>query len=128
MEKNYRDFLVEKIKAIKRWRLNRRVSQLLITVLVAALAGGVAGFYGYSLAGGKLPLGNITEKQEFAEDQLVIEVAEKSSPAVVSIVATKDLQVFNQRQVNPFCNDPFFRQFFSDSECRSTSTPQTRGS
>ena len=131
MEKNYRDFLVEKIKAIKRWRLNRRVSQLLITVLVAALAGGVAGFYGYSLAGGELPLGNtiirnITERQEFAEDQLVIEVAEKSSPAVVSIVATKDLQVFNQRQVNPFCNDPFFRQFFSDSECRSTSTPQTQ--
>lgn len=39
-------------------------------------------------------------------------VVSKVSPAVVSIVATKDLPVIEQFFVNPFGNDQFFNEFF----------------
>lgn len=45
------------------------------------------------------------------EEEQVIKVVEKASPAVVSIVAAKDLPVIEQRFIDPF-EDPFFREFF----------------
>lgn len=44
----------------------------------------------------------------------VISVVKKSSPAVVSIIGTKDLPVLEQYYVNPFGDDEFFKQFFGD--------------
>ncbi len=42
----------------------------------------------------------------------VVGVVDKVGSAVVSIVATKDLPVFEQNFINPFGNDDFFNQFF----------------
>lgn len=50
------------------------------------------------------------------QDELVVKVVEAASPAVVSIVATKDVPVVEQYFVDPFGSDPFFRQFFGGDE------------
>ena len=47
------------------------------------------------------------------EESAVIDVVESASPAVVSIIITKDLPVVEQYYNNPFGSD-FFRQFFGD--------------
>lgn len=60
----------------------------------------------------------VTEKETiekiFREDELVVQVVERVSPAVVSIVATKDVPVVERYFVDPFGDDPFFRDFFGD--------------
>src|SRR3989344_5324594 len=48
------------------------------------------------------------------QDELVVKAVEDASPAVVSVVASKDVLVLEQFFVDPFHNDPFFRQFFGD--------------
>ncbi|MEW5907714.1 MAG: trypsin-like peptidase domain-containing protein [Patescibacteria group bacterium] len=45
-------------------------------------------------------------------EEAIADVAQRVSPAVVSVVATKDIPVIEQYYVNPFQNDPFFQQFF----------------
>ena len=55
-------------------------------------------------------------EQEISErilrsDELVVSVVKRSSPAVVSIVATKDVPVIERFFINPFPDDPFFREF-----------------
>jgi len=50
------------------------------------------------------------------EEQAVVDAVAKANPAVVSIVITKKVtQYFQQQRQNPFANDPFFKQFFGDS-------------
>lgn len=69
----------------------------------------------------------ITEKETtervLRQDELTVKVVEDSSPAVVSIVATKDVPVIERFFVDPFGDDPFFRQFFGD-EGPGFSVPQ----
>lgn len=59
------------------------------------------------------------------QEEKTIEVVKKASPAVVSIIVTKDLPII--QQYNPFQefyqNDPFFSQFFSVPQ--SPSQPKT---
>jgi serine protease Do len=61
-------------------------------------------------------LERITQKETseliLRQDELVVTVVEQSSPAVVSIVATKDIPVIEKFFVDPFAEDPLFRQFF----------------
>jgi serine protease Do len=45
------------------------------------------------------------------EESAVIDVVEKTSPAVVSIIITKDVPKLNSYSTNPFFNDPFFNPF-----------------
>lgn len=63
-------------------------------------------------------LEKITEKETkekiIRQDELVVQVVEQASPAVVSVVATKDVPIIEQFFVDPFGDDPFFRQFFGD--------------
>ena len=48
-----------------------------------------------------------TEKSfVITEEDLIIKLAKESSPAVVSIIATKDVPVLEQFFVDPFGNDP----------------------
>ncbi len=90
-------------------------------VLIALLAGGFAGLAGglyaakylqqQGLAGGSL----ISSSNQVSEDSAVIDVVKKDSPAVVSIIISKDLSnVQNNPQNNfyfsPFFFDPFFQQ------------------
>ena len=58
--------------------------------------------------------GNITKQQTVKEESAVISAVEKVSPAVVSIIVTKDLPKLEQFYYNPFGNDDFFSQFFGD--------------
>jgi len=53
---------------------------------------------------------------QIQEQSAVIDAVEKVSPAVVSIIITKDLPKLEQYYYNPFGNDPFFNQFFSGSD------------
>ena len=57
------------------------------------------------------------------QDELIVGVVGAASPAVVSIVATKDVPVVEQYFIDPFESDPFFRQFFED---RGFRIPQLR--
>jgi len=72
------------------------------------------------------PASPATEKEiserVLRQDELVVGVVKRASPAVVSIVATKDVPVIERYFVDPFGNDPLFRQFFGDD----FSVPQYR--
>ncbi len=63
------------------------------------------------------------EERILRQDELVVRVVDQSSPAVVSIVASKDVPVIERFFIDPFSDDPFFRQFFGDSGLR---VPQFR--
>jgi len=47
-------------------------------------------------------------------EEQIINSVKNSSPAVVSVVITKNVPVIEQFYTNPFENDPFFKQFFGD--------------
>lgn len=48
------------------------------------------------------------------DEDLIVDAVEQVSPAVVSIIATKDLPVFEQVFIDPFGGDEFLRQFFPE--------------
>ncbi|MFC1595002.1 S1C family serine protease [Patescibacteria group bacterium] len=48
------------------------------------------------------------------EEEVVVNVVESVSPAVVSVIATKDLPVIEECFVDPFGGDEFLSQFFGD--------------
>ncbi|MBI2056415.1 MAG: trypsin-like peptidase domain-containing protein [Candidatus Sungbacteria bacterium] len=50
------------------------------------------------------------------QDELIVKVVADASPAVVSVVATKDVPVVERYFVDPFGSDPFFREFFGDND------------
>jgi len=50
-----------------------------------------------------------------SEQSDIVSVVKKVSPAVVSIIVTKDLPKIERYYLNPFPNDDFFRQFFGDN-------------
>lgn len=56
------------------------------------------------------------------QDELVVGVVKRASPAVVSIVATKDVPIIERYYIDPFGGDSFFQQFFGDG----FSVPQYR--
>ncbi len=64
-------------------------------------------------------LQKITEKETseliLRQDELVVQVVEKSAPAVVSIVASKDVPVVERFFVDPFADDPLLREFFGEN-------------
>ncbi len=54
----------------------------------------------------------VVEERTYIEESESIEAIEKTAPAVISIVATKDLQTFQQNPFDLFFfNDPFSQQF-----------------
>jgi serine protease Do len=61
-----------------------------------------------------------SEKSEriLRQDELVVQVVGEASPAVVSIVASKDVPVVEQFFLDPFGEDPFFQRFFGDEGFR----------
>lgn len=90
-----------------------------ISVLVLSIAtgGGLKGF----LTGDSSPRVIIQDAplgtKEVSErvvraDELVVGVVDKASPAVVSIVASKDVPIVEQYYTDPFAGDPFFKEFF----------------
>lgn len=95
------------------------VKALAPVLAIAVLAGGVSGAFvtKMQLNGTAVTedgVTRITEKQTYVEESETIKAIEKVGPAVLSIVATKDLQVFRNQPLDPFFffeNDPMFRNF-----------------
>lgn len=54
------------------------------------------------------------EASAIARDILIEDIVRRVSPAVVSVIATKDIPVIEQYFINPFPEDDFFGQFFQD--------------
>lgn len=54
------------------------------------------------------------ELSALARDILIEDIAKRISPAVVSVIATKDIPVVEQYYSNPFPGDDFFNQFFQE--------------
>src|SRR3989338_6676556 len=48
-------------------------------------------------------------------EDLITKLVADSLPAVVSVIASKDVPVVEKYFINPFENDDFFRQFFGDA-------------
>jgi len=109
---------------------------LISSIIVSSVFGGIMGFWAGSLSSGqfnfvdwinKAILGRDVVQQadsidtvlgnkkviKVEEESAVIAAVEKVSPAVVSIIVTKDLPVIEQYYQSPFGSD-FFRQFFGD--------------
>jgi serine protease Do len=66
--------------------------------------------------------GSANTKTSFAQEEAITGIVKKYSPAVVSIIISKDVPVIERCYINPFGNDPFFQQFFGNflipSECQ----------
>ncbi len=116
------------------------ILSFIVSMIGTVLALGVAGpLFGFGEGGDSAPfifqkpkiLERITEKitetseRILREDELVVQVVEEASPGVVSVIATKDVPVVERFFVDPFADDPFFRQFFGE-EGSGLRVPQFR--
>lgn len=98
------------------------IAVLITAILVSSVFGGAMGFWAGTAATGGLELGNLFKLaptagglrvEKISEESAVVSAVEKVSPAVVSIIVTKDLPKIEQYYNNPFGSD-FFRQFFGE--------------
>lgn len=107
---------------------------LISSIIVSSIFGSIMGFWAGSLVNSRLNLDNLfsfirpssagNEKIiKVSEESAVIVAVDKVSPAVVSIIVTKNLPNIRQYS-NPFDTE-FFRQFF-DSDPPSLFGPETR--
>lgn len=93
-----------------------------VSFVTSALTGLVAGGLGYSLFKQGLgqsvdeSVGQLSSSAALSQEEAVIKVVKEVSPAVVSIIVTKDLPVIERyyQEYNPFEGDDFLRQFFGD--------------
>ena len=78
----------------------------------------------------KVPgLGKPAETQTpliLSQEELTVKIVKNVSSAVVSVIATKDLPVFEQYFVNPFGQDEFFNQFIPPELLPQIEIPQYR--
>ena len=88
---------------------------LFATVIIAMIAGLVGGYLGSTFLPGFLRLSGqqLGEPQQvktvvLEEESAVIEVVQKSNPAVVSIIVSKDLPKVEEFLFNPFGDEDFF--------------------
>lgn len=106
---------------------------LIGSIIISGLVGGLVGYFTSSFLKNQDSVERVIEKiirepqkdnqktsgsdLRISEESLVVEVVKRTSPAVVSIIATKDLPIIEQRFIDPFeefLEDPFFRQFFGE--------------
>jgi serine protease Do len=99
-----------------------------LIALIVGTGGGILGFWAASqgliglvpLNGGQfspvLPAPGMPAQfqPQSGQESQVVKVVRQAAPAVVSVVVTKDLPVFERVFTNPFSDNPFFRQFFGD--------------
>ncbi len=109
------------------------VSTLILTIVVSMMAGAAGGvfgvWYGLKIPGIDRALGSqsgnasLQQSVSLTEDSAVIDVVKKTSPAVVSIVISKDLSKIPGYGINPFENDPFFNFFFNNGGGQQPAAP-----
>ncbi len=99
---------------------------LTLSIVVVSAASGAGGAYlALKYFGALEPQEKVIEKETIVEkeyvpqtthEQKVINVVKEVSSGVVSIIASKDVPVFEQFFRSPFENDPFFKKFFPEFE------------
>jgi len=108
----YSKYEVNSQKNINKWPKGPYL--LVVICLIVSFLGGMAGsFYLLSSQSGqsflqKYGAGQTVQNLTVNEDSVVIDVVEKSSPAVVSIVISKDLSKIPGYGLNFFGDNPFF--------------------
>src|SRR3989344_5527103 len=107
------------------------IAFLLVSILTAAVTSAVVAgvLLGYTPAPTNVPIQETNEPFS-SHEAAVEEVVDKISPAVVSIVATKDLPVIEQYFVNPFGDalpDPFSPFDFQVPQYRQRGTERPDG-
>lgn len=118
------------------------ITVAIMAVVISAIVGTSFGYLGAAMAnrgiGALLPSNLMAAQNQNSipdYESKVIQVVKGATPAVVSIVATKNLSVAQKQGIyNPFqdfCNDPFFRQFFGDQcgapqQQQPQATPKTQ--
>lgn len=98
------------------------VSSLIIaSVIISSIVGAISGFGTVYYFGDRIftkdssaqALNSSKQKViTVSEESAVIEAVEKASPAVVSIIVTKDLPIIERYYSSPFGGDGFFEEFF----------------
>lgn len=95
--------------------------QLIFIVILTSLISGAAGGFFFSQYFGSNGIKEIVETEvaeqyvpQTTHEQKVINVVEEVSGGVVSIIAAKDVAVYERFFRSPFENDPFLKQFFQD--------------
>ncbi|MCX6734003.1 MAG: trypsin-like peptidase domain-containing protein [Candidatus Peregrinibacteria bacterium] len=112
-------------------QLDNASKKLLSYVLVVGLLSGfVGGMMGRSFVKNSeaQPLKNITEDKKYIEESDYISAIQKVSPAVVSIIESKNLQTYYQQPMMFFQGDPFFNQFFGQQQAPQQQMQQKQGS
>jgi serine protease Do len=97
------------------------VTVVIISIVFSSIFGFLAGGFAYNLAKSGKTIEQTGQVQVVPGEQTVIKVVKDVSPAVVSVIATKDLPVIEQyfREYNPFedfFSNPF--DFFSPFQFR----------
>ena len=83
------------------------------SVITGFIAGGLISYNILKNNGSLMPDLIGQKSQVITQEEQVVRVVKEQSPAVVSIIVTKDLPVLEQYfEQSPFSDDPFFRQFF----------------
>lgn len=92
----------------------KTVYQIVLIALLSGLVGGAIFGKVQSIKPGKTIDTEVVQETHFVEESDSIDAIEKVVPAALSIVATKDLQVFRQQPIDPFFffnQDPFLKDF-----------------
>ncbi|MFH1427529.1 MAG: trypsin-like peptidase domain-containing protein, partial [Patescibacteria group bacterium] len=121
------------------------ITILVISILTSSIFGAVMGFWAGTLSANDLNLVDwakgiffgadrgsnlgldLTDSKKVIkinEESAVISAVEKVSPAVVSIIVTKDLPIIERYYTNPFGSD-FFQDFFGVPQYRQQGTEKT---
>lgn len=105
------------------------ILSFIVSTIATVLTTGVLGFgTGDGSGGGPLVfnrpkiLETITQKETsevvLRQEELIVKIVSEADPAVVSVVATKDVPVVERFFVDPFADDPFLREFFGGDGSR----------
>lgn len=98
------------------------------TFFLSTVSGAVFGFFGVmeitqrseimERLGYSTEQGDVVPGREkvikISEENAVIDVVDKVSPAVVSVIVSKDLPILERYYANPFGDDEMFKEFFGD--------------
>ncbi len=77
--------------------------------LLGVVFSGIAGIFPANVSDDQIiPNDQMEMRSAMAEDSLLVDLVEKNSPGVVSVVITKDVPIIRQQPLNPFGGFPFF--------------------
>lgn len=121
---------------LKSYKSKSLSGNLLAAIVVLSLvSGAVGGAFGASYASqspqfkkyfSSNPSVNAGQNLVLNEDSAIIDTVKKTSPAVVSVVVSKDLSKIPGFGSNPFGQDPFFQMFGLNTQAQPNTTPNVQ--